>query len=150
MQTKKCPKCGKVKPVEEFFRNKYKRDGRQSRCKECMKPLFRAWYETHTKLHRKLADSWDRKKLVELNRKVVEYLREHPCVDCGEKDVLVLAFDHRRGKEKMISHMISYRYAWEKILKEIEKCEVRCANCHLKRHMKERKTMRWRVVEGLV
>jgi hypothetical protein len=35
--------------------------------------------------------------------------------------------------------MISVGYSWEKIEAEISKCEVRCANCHRKRHAKLRR-----------
>jgi hypothetical protein len=26
--------------------------------------------------------------------------------------------------------MLSGHYSWESVLKEIQKCEIRCANCH--------------------
>lgn len=59
------------------------------------------------------------------------YLAEHPCVDCGESDVRCLDFDHVRGeKSRNISAMLSRAVAWEKVLVEIAKCDVRCANCH--------------------
>ena len=64
--------------------------------------------------------------------KVFDYLREHPCVDCGEADPVVLEFDHRDAATRMlyVAQMIERRYAWVKIQAEIEKCDVRCANYH--------------------
>lgn len=34
---KKCGKCKKKKPLEGFYKNKSKKDGLQSRCKDCIK-----------------------------------------------------------------------------------------------------------------
>lgn len=58
------------------------------------------------------------------------YLLVHPCVDCGESDPIVLEFDHVLGKDKTINTGLSITA----IEKELEKCEVRCANCHTRRH----------------
>lgn len=33
--TKRCAKCGEVKPVSEFYKSKESKDGLQSYCKEC-------------------------------------------------------------------------------------------------------------------
>jgi len=35
VETKYCPKCGETKKLTEFFRNKTKKDGLTSWCKEC-------------------------------------------------------------------------------------------------------------------
>jgi hypothetical protein len=65
------------------------------------------------------------------------YLATHPCVDCGEKDPIVLAFHHRNPAEKLgavvdlITRLQSNRTV---LLAEIAKCDVLCANCHLRRH----------------
>lgn len=63
------------------------------------------------------------------------YLLCHPCVDCGEDDPVVLEFDHvNEQKSFNIGRAVSGSHrSWAKILAEIEKCEVRCANCHRKR-----------------
>jgi hypothetical protein len=63
---------------------------------------------------------------------LVAYLREHPCVDCGEDDPVVLEFDHLRDKKFAISAGLQSR-PWQDVLDEIAKCEVVCANCHRRR-----------------
>jgi hypothetical protein len=73
-----------------------------------------------------------RKKSVYRNRKFVdEYLKTHHCVDCGNSDARVLEFDHVRGrKETNVSNIIRNGWKLERLISEIEKCEVRCCNCH--------------------
>ena len=43
---------------------------------------------------------------------------------------MVLDFDHLRDKEAEISNLVMRRVSLEQIKAEIEKCVVRCANCH--------------------
>ena len=76
--------------------------------------------------------------------KVLFYLETHPCVDCGESDPIVLEFDHRDGTDKVraVSQLVTENCGWEKILTEIEKCDVRCANCHRRRTAVQRGYMR--------
>lgn len=59
-----------------------------------------------------------------------QYLLEHPCVDCGCRDLRVLEFDHVGEKVKDISRMVRLCRTWDTIKAEIGQCEVRCANCH--------------------
>ena len=58
-----------------------------------------------------------------------DYLKKHPCVDCGEKDPIVLEFDHLKDKLIEVSRLVQYT-SMNKMQNEIEKCEIRCANCH--------------------
>lgn len=60
------------------------------------------------------------------------YFHNHPCVDCGETDPIVLEFDHLQDKKFAISAGIRNRN-WADVLDEIAKCEVVCANCHRRR-----------------
>ena len=57
-----------------------------------------------------------------------DYLKKHPCVDCGEKNPIVLEFDHLRDKLIEVSRLVQYT-SINKVQSEIEKCEIRCANC---------------------
>lgn len=62
---------------------------------------------------------------------VVDFLREHPCVGCGEPDILVLEFDHVSGvKLGAIGEMVTRGKSVLSVTREIAKCVVRCANCH--------------------
>ena len=68
---------------------------------------------------------------------LLQYLVEHPCVDCGERDILVLEFDHVRGaKRDNVTRLARGGWALATVRLEVEKCDVRCANCH------RRKTVR--------
>lgn len=70
---------------------------------------------------------------------IAEYLDKHPCVDCGEKDPVVLDFDHVRGKKvKNVADAVNHGWSLKRIKDEIAKCEVRCANCHRRATHKRR------------
>ena len=96
------------------------------------------WYKENKSLTKARVFARRKKLRAEKQKKILEYLAEHPCVDCGETDVIVLQFDHVRGKKKYaLSNIISGGHSWFTVLNEIEKCEVRCANCHLRKTVKE-------------
>lgn len=134
--TKVCAKCGDEKPATlEFFNKKTRsKDGLQHICKQCDSKRAKGLYENNKVRYKKLIAARKKKYLEELNEFIVEYLLTHPCVDCFEADIRCLDFDHVRGnKFKNISIMKNQTYSLEKIKEEIEKCEVRCANCHRKK-----------------
>ena len=72
------------------------------------------------------------KRYRQRNRELmIWYLNHHPCVDCGNDDILVLDFDHMLGtKTADVSILVSRGASWERIEREMAKCVVRCANCH--------------------
>lgn len=80
-----------------------------------------------------------RKIRLEENKKLLwELLSKSKCVKCGENDPLVLEFDHRDSKSKTreVLLMLKRGCCWETIKKEIDKCEVLCANCHKRKTYK--------------
>lgn len=62
-----------------------------------------------------------------------DYLREHPCVACGESDPVVLDFHHVGEKTAGVVQLAGRECALAVLEREIGACEVRCANCH-RRH----------------
>src|SRR5271169_3015483 len=61
------------------------------------------------------------------------------CKNCPESHPACLEFHHRNPAEKEFNITQAWRlgYSWKRILKEIEKCDVLCANCHRKLHWKD-------------
>jgi orotate phosphoribosyltransferase-like protein len=74
----------------------------------------------------------NRKKGVIRNRQYVnDFLKDKSCVDCGNSDIRVLEFDHVRGiKVGHISSAIKNAWNLNKLKAEIDKCEIKCCNCH--------------------
>jgi hypothetical protein len=68
------------------------------------------------------------------------YLSAHPCLDCGEPDLVVLEFDHRPDVEKKfnIGESMKRGVSLPTLIAEIAKCDVRCANCHRRKTYRER------------
>ena len=69
---------------------------------------------------------------VKVRKMLLDFLSTKACIDCGEKDPIVLDFDHvdPKTKFKPVSLMLSGHYSWKSLIVEINKCEIRCANCH--------------------
>ena len=131
--TKRCTKCGALLPLDQFHRNRSRKDGRQSLCKPCNIERNKRWYRENPDARAARMDEQARRLRELRHRQVWEYLCEHPCVDCGEDDPIVLEFDHLRDKIANISKMATMKRPWSVILAEIAKCEVVCANCHRRR-----------------
>lgn len=69
-------------------------------------------------------------------RLIVNAYRNVPCMDCGNTfPVYCMDFDHVRGKKvDDVTQMVNRTRPINRILEEIEKCEVVCSNCHRIRH----------------
>jgi 5-methylcytosine-specific restriction endonuclease McrA len=79
--------------------------------------------------------------------RIVEYLRDRGCADCGERDPIVLEFDHLSGKKRNVSELIAQSYSWNSIMREVANCEVVCANCHRRRTFLRSGAFKWRLAQ---
>ena len=130
-KTKLCPSCKVEKDVTEFGANNARPDGLQSQCRACKSLTQGRWYKEHRIEHQARVKRRRFKHRDSVVSQILEYFRTHSCVDCGESDPLVLEFDHVRGqKKRAVQDMVNRGYRWQTISQEIDKCEVRCANCH--------------------
>lgn len=112
--TRVCSKCYDRKDIELFPTSTCNKDGRKAHCRKC---------------EQKRID----KRRLDNKLKLLEYLKDKVCIDCGNSNPVVLEFDHREKKESRdhsIIVMLQNRLSWNRILDEIAKCDIRCANCH--------------------
>jgi hypothetical protein len=133
---KKCSMKSCTTPIEEqvFNKNSRRKDGLNNICQVCSRQRSKQYYHDNAGHHKAVVLERQRKIRAKVRRKMFEYYSEHPCIDCGEADPLVLEFDHVRGvKRKEVSRLVRSNHDWDVIAQEIEKCEVRCANCHRRR-----------------
>lgn len=86
------------------------------------------YYRKHLKLYK---DKNTKRKKMLLD--FVNSLKNKQCMDCGiVYPPYVMDFDHRDPSEKIntISRIIRDMWSKKRILSEIEKCDLICANCH--------------------
>ena len=133
----RCIKCEIDKSEEDFSWTNKAEKKRNLWCRPCTKIYDKARYDNFT------PEQTDRKTQAQKARKlrnaqyVWDYLKEHPCVDCSEADPIVLEFDHQRDKLMNVGDLLRGVYSLQKIRLEIEKCLVRCANCHRRKTAKD-------------
>jgi len=60
-----------------------------------------------------------------------DYKKSHPCQICGEGRIACLDF-HHVGDEKSakISYLVGDHVTIDRLIEEVDKCIVVCANCH--------------------
>jgi hypothetical protein len=133
---KTCASCKQELPLSSFrLKQNRGKETHQAYCIDCNKKYQQQHYLDHKADY--LNRSAERRDAYrqDIFLKLRAYLLTHPCVGCGEEDPLVLEFDHRDRELKTfaISAGVRASYSWERLLPEIEKCDVRCANCHRRR-----------------
>jgi len=79
-------------------------------------------------------------KRQELREFLQQQKQGRACIRCGNSDCRVLDFHHLDKDEKDggLGQAVARNWSKERILREIAKCEVLCANCHRILHWEER------------
>jgi hypothetical protein len=122
---KRCGKCGEVKPADAFHR---RRSGRQTWCRE-RRRAYDAAYHQRTRSRR----------IAQANVRRAAFFAWYaslkdgkPCADCGQTfHPAAMQWDHRPGTLK-VDDLSNLRATTSKrrVLEEIAKCDLVCANCH--------------------
>lgn len=102
--------------------------------KTCIYDRLRKAGVSRTRTSSKYKNATGKTKVELIRGYVFEHLSSHPCVDCGEDNVLTLQFDHRSRETKSFAIATAlirpHDYSIIRICNEMKKCDVRCANCH--------------------
>jgi hypothetical protein len=137
---KYCGSCKQDKPTIEFAKHARKKDGLQTCCKSCQTRYGKARYQDTKEAFKER----NRKLRIRNQIAVYEYLLTKACVDCGVTNPVVLTFDHVRGtKTWTISDMVKHSWGLKTIFSEIEKCDIRCFNCHMIKDSLRRGGKKW-------
>jgi hypothetical protein len=132
---KRCSRCGEKKDEAQFHRGNH-RDGLQVYCKPCRR-AYDAAYHQRVKDRRR---EQKRRRERELRAFVNSLKRDRPCAECGGFfDLPAMQWDHLPGFIKTGNlGDIGHRTSRRRILEEIAKCELVCANCHAIRTVRRR------------
>ena len=136
-----------MKPLIEFAWRRKSKGQRHNYCRPCSRDYHREHYLANKQRYVEQAAARKHRVRIEQTMKLLAYFREHPCVDCGEMDPVVLEFDHLADKDFAIGTALA-RYGWTRIEAEIRKCEVVCANCHRRRTARRRGAIRLMLAEA--
>ena len=127
---KKCSKCNQLLNNNCF--HKYKHD-LQRYCKKCQKEYFQ------TSKGKKIKQQTHHKTRL-TSQRILRDLKSNGCAICGyNKNPAALEFHHVNPENKRYS--LSYKtmdYSDEKIVIEVNKCILLCANCHREIHHPKR------------
>lgn len=125
---KTCISCNIAKDLSEFNNRKNRRGEviKNNKCRECTKAYAKKHYGNNKHMYGGKTNF----RRAHVQKLMLKYLSTKHCIDCQNDDIRVLEFDHLRDKSKGIAEMVAGGYAWDSILKEIDKCEIVCANCH--------------------
>lgn len=124
-----CKRCGVSKAYSDFHKSAKSKDGLHSYCKICNNRQRIEKYRNNITEEKVYRDGWRKRSQDECRAFIVDYLKRHPCVDCGNSDIRVLEFDHVGDKKYNIASMIGSTSV-NRLREEVKKCVVRCANCH--------------------
>lgn len=145
---KLCRVCSTEKELEYFGKNKSKKDGLQSSCKECSSRISKKYYSENQEKHKLLITRRKKENIHFARQQMIKFLDGKSCIDCGCNNLLVLEFDHIRDKKDCISQMIASSCSWKTIKEEINKCEIRCRNCHGIKTHEEKNTYKWQYLKS--
>jgi hypothetical protein len=134
---KRCGKCASYKSLTEFHRHG---TGYQAWCKPCRKAYAAAHYQRNWKRRH----AHNRRRSKEFWAWYISLKDGRPCADCGGVfHHAAMQWDHLDGAQKTASvSSLGSSKSRLRLLAEIEKCELVCANCHAVRTYERRKDSR--------
>ncbi len=125
-----CSKCKTGKPFEAFSRAHGKKDGFCAWCKECTS-VYKAEHYLRNKAEYIATSKASQHRLRDFIR---EFKDGKSCLDCNVAyPHYVMDFDHRDAAEKSFILSRGFAYSKKRIVDEIAKCDLVCANCHRER-----------------
>jgi hypothetical protein len=86
--------CHVWKPETDFAFRSMKTGKRQSHCRKCHAAYRREHYLKNREAYIAREAARSKSNRIANRPKLREYLLTHPCVDCGEADIVLLEFDH--------------------------------------------------------
>lgn len=114
--TKHCTHCNKEKELEEFYMRKDSKSTHRAECKLCF--------------DLRILEKRHEKKLFAIN-----YLGGK-CIDCKQSfHPNVYDFHHLDPSKKEFAWIKLRTKSIDKLIKELDKCVLLCANCHRMRHI---------------
>jgi hypothetical protein len=137
-----CRNCETAFPVKQEIDGKLRNLQNRKYCLECSPfgsgNTKKLEQPTTTKKRSEKYARWQKKARKERKQKLVE-LAGGKCVICGyDRCYKALEFHHKDGDEKSDkSFGISQNgmlARWDKLVEEVEKCVLLCANCHREVH----------------
>jgi hypothetical protein len=129
---KECDTCHFSKNESEYNKNRTKKDGLNSICRECSKIRSKKYYQENKKNHIQAVISNTKKYRKQLT-KLINKVKKVGCRFCNEKEICCLDFHHLRDKQYDISRLI-HNLSITKLVVELQKCILVCSNCHRKIH----------------
>jgi hypothetical protein len=132
LELRRCGRCSQLKPLDQFAWRRKAKGQLDNYCRPCRADYHHEHYVANRAAY--IENALQRKRALgeERTRYLIGYFAEHPCADCGERDPVVLEFDHLGQKSFTIGANLRYRNR-QSLLEEIAKCDVVCANCHRRR-----------------
>jgi hypothetical protein len=132
---KTCTICKTEQPLTNFHKHSKRKDGLQSKCKDCSSSKSKARYKKDPRGHylkTKVRSQRVRREL----RDWLNEIKSAGCTECDEKEPCCIDFHHLDPdkKDEAISRMLASEKSQEFIQKEIDKCVRLCSNCHRKFH----------------
>lgn len=126
---RRCSTCSVDKALSSFGRDKRVTNGYGYRCKQCIRTKG-GHEQSHIRLQTQKL--WRQEK-----EKIIARYRSLFACKCGESDSVTMQFHHRDPNTKVFEIGSGRRMgniSAQMLQTEIEKCDVLCANCHLKAH----------------
>lgn len=127
---KTCRVCNEEKDLKDFHPNKQCKQGVTGTCRSCSRVRINDWYAENRNRRQSVANEANRRR----KREIVEHFGDK-CLDCGNTyPQYVYQFHHLDPSQKDFnpSHGVSKKHS--EMWKELSKCVMLCANCHMIRH----------------
>lgn len=133
LQTKVCGVCRESLPISAFSPNKTCKYGVVGTCRTCSKIRTKQWYADNRGKRQEYANTKNRSR----KDAVIDHFGGI-CFDCKQSyHRCVYQFHHLDPPQKDVNPSYAIANNPAAMWKELDKCVMLCANCHMVRHHME-------------